>query len=784
MLSISQKIILSFTALALVSLVTLAYGHYQIQHIHSATINLIDKEQEYDAFTANLQIKFTRYDSGIEAMISSLDLQFMAKQHEILGTIKKDLINALKSPPNTKDNTLDDLSLLLITDIINLSKKEHKAYDLARMFAQMESSRVHTDEIDPIEERIEERIERLTDITLAEIESGKRHLGIEMEHAKQTMYIFTGLLIFVSLITGIFLWGGTIKPIHQLTNHLKNAEKKQSLFRIPLQNRKDEIGNLARSFQSIMAEREIAQAKLRAQTYDLVDAKEKAESANATKSDFLANMSHELRTPLNSILGMTQLLDQQLTKPENKEMFQTIQISAHSLLKIVNDILDLSKIEAKEVQLEYIGFDIMEIVNHTVKAMKPLANKKTLDIHYETDDKEMLVLGDPLRFERIFTNLVGNAIRYTQQGGITIKVKRRKGNTPRQIKLYCEIIDTGLGIAKDRQRNIFEKFSQADTSDTRVYGGTGLGLTITKELVELMGGNIGLESEAGEGTTFWFEILFDVTDKIDTQEADETQKTLDALSTLSAENAKILVAEDHEMNQKFMEKMFKNLGVKHYRIVKNGQEALNAIQKDNYDLVLMDCHMPEMNGYTSTQKIRALTDEQQKNIPIIAMTANAMPEDKARCLKIGMNAYISKPVDISVFKKTLSPWVNFETSQQNKQSSEQNNTAPVNLDNLKENAMGDEEFLKDMIALFITQGAEQITTLKTHCTEGENEDWVETAHALKGTAGSVGAENLRVLCATAQKMEKATPQERTIIAKEIEQEYQIAKAYILQENKK
>jgi CheY-like chemotaxis protein len=394
----------------------------------------------------------------------------------------------------------------------------------------------------------------------------------------------------------------------------------------------------------------------------LVQSVKETQQANQAKSDFLANMSHELRTPINSILGMTQLLDKKLVQPENKKMFDIVKTSSVSLLNIVNDILDLAKIEAKEVQLEHIGFDVFERLRHVVQSVMPQINKKGLSINYDADAKQMQVLGDPLRFERIVTNLVSNAIRYTNEGGITIKLETLEGKASVPTILRCEVIDTGVGIPKDRQSKIFGKFVQADTSDTRLYGGTGLGLTISKKLVELMHGKIGFNSEVGKGSKFWFEIPFETTEELDLSPASTSNNTAPNAITISAipvETVKILVAEDHEMNQFFVKKMFKDLGIKQYKIVENGQEAVEEIQKGQYDLLLMDCHMPKVNGYVATETIRNLDNIQKRNLPIVAMTANAMIEDKARCLDVGMNDYVCKPVEIETFKRVLSQWIKF-----------------------------------------------------------------------------------------------------------------------------
>lgn len=516
---------------------------------------------------------------------------------------------------------------------------------------------------------------------------------------------------------------------------------------------------------------------LRQEIRKTLELRDQAQEASKAKTDFLANMSHELRTPLNSVIGHIQILAHENLTPEQAESFADIRRSAESLLGIVNDILDYSKIEAGEVILEHIGFDAYEHVRHIVQSLKPLAASKNLDLICEQDKDSLLVKGDPLRFTRIITNLLGNALRYTERGKVTISCSAKKRGENRYM-IHCDVQDTGIGISKEALQKLFKKFTQADDTTTRKYGGTGFGLAITKELVEMMNGHIGVESKLGLGSRFWFEIEFDAADKVDPGINSLLHAEDNIIYTnRPAGEVKILLAEDHEMNQRFMQQLFKRLGINNYKIVTTGLAALNEVKNGDYDLVLMDCHMPEMNGLDATKEIRKLEDIKKREIPIIGITANAMAEDRKICLAIGMTDYLSKPIDVLLFKKTLAPWVSFSTAAPINTIPSTTNIptlASIDLTNVIENSMGDEGFVREIVTLFVTDGAQQIKSLENHCIDGESHDWVEAAHALKGIAGAVGAEPLRLLCAEAQKMVSENASARKDALSRISSEYQKA----------
>lgn len=386
--------------------------------------------------------------------------------------------------------------------------------------------------------------------------------------------------------------------------------------------------------------------------------KQAADDANKAKSEFLANMSHELRTPLNAVIGMVQLIDERKLDDETQEAFQMISMSSKNLLDIVNDILDLSKIEAGEVELDHAPFNVSQRLRHATQSLKALASKKGLVLRYTSNNDLCFVLGDGLRYSRVITNLVSNAIRYTDNGSIDVDVQIEEA-ADNLVTVTCRVSDTGVGIAPDKIPVIFDKFTQVGDGKTRKEGGTGLGLAITKELVELMAGDLEVHSVLGKGTSFTFTVQFESTEASDSYIERLDGPVNAGKGIIPLEDVRILAAEDHMMNQTFLKKLFLNCGIEHYKIVEDGRSALRVLEREDFDVILMDCHMPELDGYEATKAIRGLENALKAKTPIVAMTANAMEEDEQKCLDVGMNSYISKPIDVAYFKSVLSQWVRF-----------------------------------------------------------------------------------------------------------------------------
>ena len=488
----------------------------------------------------------------------------------------------------------------------------------------------------------------------------------------------------------------------------------------------------------------------------LEESAESSQAANAAKSDFLANMSHELRTPMNGVLGMLSVLKDTPLDHDQVEIVDRIHVSAINLLNLLNDILDFSKIEANALELESLPYSARSLVDEVITLLDPLAKEKeiylTSDISAIVPD---LVLGDPLRVRQILINLVGNAIKFTPDGGVKIVVYMAYDDEGLP-NLQVDVQDTGVGIEEEKLALIFQKFNQAETSMTRKFGGTGLGLSISQHLVQMMHGTVSVASEFGMGSTFTFtlpyvEPMADAVKEYEQQQEQDGDDIVVNADRMPIEQASILLVEDDPVNQEVARRLLQKLGLNRIDIAQDGDEAVGMYDPDLYNIVLMDCQMPNMDGFTATQYIREKEEETGEHIPVIAVTANALVGDREKCIQAGMDDYLSKPIQLDKLSRKLQRYIDLSgAGLQVKAIESADNTCPVDVDHLAMFTDEDMAVEKELIDLFFTTAHECLAGLEGTQRESAWEEWKKFAHRFKGAAANMGAQILADVCLAAE----------------------------------
>lgn len=526
-----------------------------------------------------------------------------------------------------------------------------------------------------------------------------------------------------------------------LAQQLEIAQRKE--VEATLLKRTQELEERNEQMKHVLGELEKASEELKQKNLQV-------QEAARLKSEFLANMSHEIRTPLNAIIGFTDILMRADLARQEQEQLAYIRDAGRGLIALIGDILDFSKIEAGKMTIELVDFDLEKVINGSMQLLFEQCQSKGLKLEKNLDSRlPQRAVGDPARLRQILINLLSNAIKFSSKGSIVIDVVLQSKNADGSVVAYFSVTDQGVGLSDEEIARLFQPFVQADGSTTRKFGGTGLGLSICKQLVELMGGQIGVESTKGEGAKFWFTLPYQP-HEAPLSISSETPMMRSKRAVFNS--GLILVAEDHPANQMVAQLQLKQLGLSAH-LACNGLEALDAVKSNTFAAILLDCQMPEMDGFQAAREIRKLETGTDRHVPIIAMTANAMQGDREACLAAGMDDYVSKPFELEQLRDVLDKWLpssendqqfaNSPRAQENSSSSSEGDCA-IDIEALVR--MFGVKSVRRLLVTFIADTEQSMQAIDKSLEDQDRASMQAVAHKMIGSCGTFRAKRLHSLC--------------------------------------
>jgi|GEM_PF-2321834 len=596
-------------------------------------------------------------------------------------------------------------------------------------------------------------------------------LDVDSVVGRQSYLVLLVSVVLALLVMVVAVWVMVerliIRRLRQLVAATGSMQRGERVVELA-PTRQDELGELMVAFTSmsrtIRSHTEELGRKVQERTVQLAEAKQIAERASQAKSDFLANISHEIRTPMNAIMGLTELvLDTELT-PAQRDHLSKIKTSSRLLHNVLNDVLDISKIESGKLTIEAVYFDLREAVQEALHLYDNAARDKHLALHCEiADEVPSSVIGDPYRLTQVLGNLLSNAIKFTEQGEVRLTVSSIR-HTKNDCLLQFAVRDTGIGLSVERAARLFQPFTQGDASVTRKYGGTGLGLSICKQLVQMMGGEISVAGAEGQGSTFTFSISFTVARDIG--DLASPFQTLPALESLRGK--RVLLVDDGELNRQIVAAFLARLGVASSE-ADSAREALSKMAVEHFDAVLMDVQMPEMDGLEATRQIRS--NPAWQRLPIIAMSAGVFKEDRAACLAAGMNDFISKPVHPDQLYAVVAHWLTADATAGVAPAiactESPASAAALDLSDLHERLGKNRRKVEEFVHKFILQTRSELTQVEVAAQAHDSAALQRWGHHLRSPAHMVGAYQVAELCGQLERLDEAHLEAAAVIVSEL-----------------